>query len=176
MPTQLITADYGNAFTVSFTTEAWFNATAVAKHFGKLPAQWLRLDSTKEYIACLQEFHLCENHTNKQNQFVMTKTGQPQNGGGTWFHPKLAVAFARWLDARFAVWCDLQIEKILHSNTEFAMFSEFIKPITDPIDMRDFEWRKQVICQVIENLKKAQVSSTTTISGEELLAGKGFEK
>jgi len=64
----------------------------------------------------------------------------------------------------------------LHSNTEFDIFAEFIKPITETITLRDFEWRKQVICQVIENLKKAQVSTIMTLSGEELLAGKGFEK
>jgi hypothetical protein len=57
-----------------------------------------------------------------------------------------------------------------------GLLSEFLKPITETIDIRDFEWRKQVICQLIENLKKAQVSTMTTISGEELLAGKGFEK
>lgn len=28
-------------------------------------------------------------------------------------HPKLAVHFARWLDVRFAVWCDMQIDKLL---------------------------------------------------------------
>jgi hypothetical protein len=54
--------------------------------------------------------------------------------------------------------------------------SEFLKPITETIDIRDFEWRKQIICQLIENLKKAQVSTMTIISGEELLAGTGFEK
>lgn len=29
--------------------------------------------------------------------------------GVTYLHPKLAVFFARWLDVRFAVWCDLMI-------------------------------------------------------------------
>lgn len=33
--------------------------------------------------------------------------------GGTWAHPKLAVFFARWLDVRFAVWCDAVIEDII---------------------------------------------------------------
>lgn len=57
-----------------------------------------------------------------------------------------------------------------------GLLSEFLKPITETIDIRDFEWRKQVICQLIENLKKAQVSTMTIISGEELLAGHCFEK
>lgn len=47
---------------------------------------------------------------------VVTKRGAPTNGGGTWLHPKLAVMFARWLDAKFAVWCDLQIGALLRGN------------------------------------------------------------
>lgn len=37
-------------------------------------------------------------------------------GGGTWLHPKLAIRFAQWLDADFAVWCDEQIEHLLHGR------------------------------------------------------------
>lgn len=55
-------------------------------------------------------------------------------------------------------------------------FPEFLKPITEPIDIRDFEWRRDIICLAIENLEKAQVSKMMTLSGKELLAGKGFEK
>ena len=36
--------------------------------------------------------------------------------GGTWLHPKLAIVFARWLNTKFAVWCDLKIEAILHGG------------------------------------------------------------
>jgi len=54
--------------------------------------------------------------------------------------------------------------------------SEFLNPITEPISMEDFNWRKDVICRAINNLKKAQVSKMITISGEELLAGECFEK
>ena len=32
---------------------------------------------------------------------------------GTWLHPKLAVAFARWCDIDFALWCDEQIEALI---------------------------------------------------------------
>lgn len=109
----IITTQYTDSFSVDFTSEAWFNATEVAKHYGKRPNDWLNLESTKEYMACLVEFHLPEKMVNKKNQLVITKTGKAINGGGSWFHPKLAVAFARWLDVRFSIWCDLQVEKIL---------------------------------------------------------------
>ena len=35
------------------------------------------------------------------------------HAGGTWAHPKLAVFFARWLDVRFAVWCDSVIDELI---------------------------------------------------------------
>lgn len=60
------------------------------------------------------DFQIGDNPTFDKNQLVKVKKGSSVNGGGTWFHPKLAVAFARWLDVKFAVWCDMQIEKILH--------------------------------------------------------------
>jgi len=170
MATQLITAQFGT-MPVFFQTDGFINATAIAKQFNKVPKDFLRTKTTQEYIKAVGQICLTE-----QNQLVIIKQGGSQEEQGTWLHPKLAIFFARWLDARFAVWCDLQIEKILHSNTEFDIFAEFIKPITETITLRDFEWRKQVICQVIENLKKAQVSTIMTLSGEELLAGKGFEK
>lgn len=49
----------------------------------------------------------------KTTGLVSTKAGR---GGGTWVHPKLAVAFARWLDVRFAVWCDLHIDALLRGE------------------------------------------------------------
>ena len=80
--TNLIVKDYdnsGNILKVSFTTDAYFNATAVAKAFGKRPYDWLELDVTKEYI-----FELRSQTVHQQNQWVITKNGSPENGGGTW--------------------------------------------------------------------------------------------
>lgn len=57
-----------------------------------------------------------------------------------------------------------------------AGFPEFLNPITEPITLADFNWRRDAICRAIQNLKKAQVSTMMMISGEELLAGTGFEK
>ena len=49
-----------------------------------------------------------------RNQLVIVKHGG--NNRGTWLHPKLAVHFARWLDPKFAVWCDEQIEALLNGK------------------------------------------------------------
>lgn len=114
MTTQLVSLQYNDQISVDFTNDVWFNATAVAKNFGKLPNEWLRLESTQDYIQKLTNFLLRENPAIKNDEFSLLKTQRGRHNSGTWFHPKLAVAFARWLDTDFAIWCDMQIEKLLH--------------------------------------------------------------
>lgn len=104
----VISLDY-NGLDVGFTPDGWFNATAAAERFGKRPVDWLALDSTQDYIATLADISNCE-----KSSLLKTRRGRHQ--GGTWLHPKLAVAFARWLDTRFAVWCDLQIDSLIRGN------------------------------------------------------------
>lgn len=104
----VIALDY-QGVSIGFTEAGWFNATMAAGAFGKRPADWLALDSAKDYIECLTEIFNCE-----KSSLLKTKPGRHQ--GGTWMHPKLAVAFARWLDVRFAVWCDLQIDGLLRGT------------------------------------------------------------
>jgi len=123
----------------TFTGEGWFNATQAASRFGKEPYMWLRQRETVEYIAALAEINGNSDFVEEFNKiielsstsslsqskllalvkktgFVRTKAGSPETGGGTWLNPKLAVVFARWLDVRFAIWCDLQIDKILRAS------------------------------------------------------------
>ncbi len=104
----LISLNY-QGFEVGFTGDGWFNATAAAESYGKRPVDWLALDSTKEYITTLAEISKCE-----KSSLLKTKRGR--YNGGTWMHPKLGVAFARWLDVRFAIWCDLQIDGLIRGN------------------------------------------------------------
>jgi hypothetical protein len=106
----LITVEY-QSLAVSFTDDGWFNATDVAAKFGKRPVDWLRLDSTKEYINALRE-----TFSEVRNFHITRKGNSKRFAQGTWLHPKLAVAFARWLDVRFAVWCDAQIDAILRGT------------------------------------------------------------
>ena len=112
-----------DSISVDFTNDAWFNATKVAKNFGKLPNDWLRLDSTKEYIEKLEEILIRENPAFRKEENSLQKTTKGKYGGGTWLSPKLAVPFARWLDVGFSIWCDMQIEKILHP------FQPSLKPL-----------------------------------------------
>lgn len=100
MTTPLITKTHnGHAFT--FRADGWFNMTKAAQHFGKQLQHFWNSPDTLAYLDAVGK-------TSKSDELVNTRRG---NGGGTWAHPKLAVFFARWLDVRFAVWCDAAIRR-----------------------------------------------------------------
>ena len=90
------------------------NATQMSKPFGKRPADWLRLPSTKEYsdalkrhFSSVRKSHTCE------NELVITVNRAPSKGGGTWMHEDVALEFARWLSPEFAIWCNDRIKELL---------------------------------------------------------------
>ena len=105
---------FGN-IPVSFRDDGYLNATMIASHFGKLPKDYLKSEQTQQYISTLAEkLSVRRKILTKENQVVIVKRGGIEQG--TWLHPKLAVHFARWLDPKFAVWCDEQIEQILSGS------------------------------------------------------------
>jgi hypothetical protein len=104
---KIVKADFDGSV-MSFTAEAWFNATEAADKYGKRPVDWLNQDGTREYITTLADMLKCE-----PGSLLKTKRG---NNGGTWMHPKLAVVFARWLDTRLAIWCDMQIDRLIRGH------------------------------------------------------------
>ena len=135
---KIIQADF-NGQAMHFTTDAWFNATKAAAHFGKEPGDWLRQRETVEYLSVLAAYQGNSGFVEELNSinalpstsaasqakllklsklsgYVRTKAGSPANGGGTWLHPKLAVRFAQWLDVRFAIWCDMQIDGLIRGH------------------------------------------------------------
>lgn len=137
---KIIQADF-NGQRLHFTSDAWFNATEAASHYGKEPGDWLRQRDTVDYLVALASYHGNSDFVEefnaisglpsssaasqsrllklaKQSGYVRTKAGNPQNGGGTWLHPKLAVRFAQWLDVRFAIWCDMQIDSLIRGTTQ----------------------------------------------------------
>lgn len=125
---------------IRFNRDGWINATAAAAVFGQEPRDWLRLHETECYMRALAkhlgipfEPKMVERKQSKKVQggksgfrpelsncagLVVTRRGAAANGGGTWLHPKLAVAFARWLNVDFAVWCDLHIDALLRGEAE----------------------------------------------------------
>lgn len=110
---------------VRFNSDGWINATDVAKREGRRLDKWLSTQETQDYIAALGR-HL---NTPEKGDLIHTVRGR---NGGTWLHPKLAVAFARWMSADFAVWCDLHIDALLRGElTEKQQFEQACKLLGD---------------------------------------------
>lgn len=111
---QVQSFNFGN-IAVSFRADGFLNATAIASHFGKQARDYLKTEQTQQYITALAEnLSVKTKILTKENQIVIVKRGGSEQG--TWLHPKLAVHFARWLDPKFAVWCDEQIEALLNGK------------------------------------------------------------
>ncbi len=154
-----------SGITINQDSEGRFCLNDLHKAAGKdqkhRPKYWLENQQAKELVA------------------ELSKGGIPpilvKQGLGTFVVKPLVYAYAMWISPAFNLLV-INTYDTLVTGTLTDTLTEFLKPITEPIDIRDFEWRKQVICQLIENLKKAQVSTMMIISGEELLAGHCFEK
>jgi hypothetical protein len=108
MKTNVIKLDY-HGLNVGFTEDGWFNATEAGAKFGKRVADWLENQDTQDYMAALAR------HLNMPDLAHLIRAKRGRNGG-TWLHPKLAVAFGRWLSPDFAAWCDTQLDALLRGT------------------------------------------------------------
>lgn len=86
------TYDYeGNSITFRRGDAVMVSATEMAKPFGKTTKDWLRNQSTQEFISTLSAVR----------QILPTDLVVIKQGGngeqGTWFHEDVAMEFARWL-------------------------------------------------------------------------------
>lgn len=124
LPQTLKTVNF-DGLPVAFTENGYLNATMIAKHYGKRVQNYLKSERTQDYIRALNE-HLSEapktasvdddseapKRASQNNLVIVQKGNSHEFEQGTWLHPKLAIDFARWLNPRFAVWCDMQIEQM----------------------------------------------------------------
>lgn len=103
---------------IAYRQDGWFNATQAASKYGKRPIDWLRLDETVSYMAALERSMVKSGKVGSAH-FGLVKTSRGGTSPGTWLHPKLAVAFARWLSVDFAVWCDEQIDGLIRERDDW---------------------------------------------------------
>lgn len=112
--TNIITREF-NGQVFHFREDGYFNMTKAAKAFGKDLSNFMRSPETVEYVEALSV-----NFTDKEIVKVQRGNGLLPNVG-TFGHPKLAVFFARWLDVKFAVFCDMVIDDILNKKAELTI-------------------------------------------------------
>jgi len=103
-----------------FSVDGWINATQTARVFDKDIRLYTRSKQFKEYLEAM-----CDYYGKTEEDFIKTVKGgdlsDVQNlhiAQGTYFHPYLAVPFARWINPRFAVWCDDLMRQILTGEIE----------------------------------------------------------
>jgi len=95
---------YGTEIQVR-STDLYINVTALSKAYEvatgkiKLPGDWLRLEKTKEDIKHLETLE--SNMGKPVFKAVQVFQGAPENGGGTFIHPRLGLRFAMWLSSEF---------------------------------------------------------------------------
>ncbi len=109
----------GHDISVPFTGDAYFNATAAAKPFGKEPKEWLKTENAKRYLEALPEAYGI-----KPDQLVITERGSLEYDGDILMHPKLALVFAGWLSVEFAFWMDMQIYDLCCQDRDAAEVAE----------------------------------------------------
>ncbi|MEY0066804.1 KilA-N domain-containing protein [Providencia rettgeri] len=102
---------------IPFNGDCWVNATAAARHFGKLTKDWLRVSSTKEYIYEVGKELDIEAYNSKEEISPLLVRVEKGRHGGTWIHPELVIEFARWLSPKFARACDRHIKNMLMSQS-----------------------------------------------------------
>lgn len=96
-------------------TDGFINGTAMCVAHGKKINDWFGNDETIELVEALAtDLGLSIKDGISRNsgvmevsaaypQLVISKRGSPENGGGTWLHPDLAIQLAQWCSAPFAI-------------------------------------------------------------------------
>lgn len=113
-----------NGTSITFQVEngdVMVNATDMAKPFDKRTTHWLQNQNTKAFI---EELSAVRNLTPTDLVKVI-------NGGvefGTWMHEDVALEFARWLNPRFAIWCNDRIKELLKHGATALNPEDLLNP------------------------------------------------
>lgn len=100
----------GNQITFNAGDSVMVNATEMAKSFGKLPKDFIRLKSTQEFI---DAYRSARGIILPEISSGLIQTINGGSGFGTWMHEDIALEFARWLNPRFAIWCNDRIKELM---------------------------------------------------------------
>jgi len=85
-----------NGYQIRLREDGYVSLTDMAKATGKLFADWNRLDSTQSLLSVITR-----NMGIPMSQIIQVKVGTKD--GGTYGHPKVAIAFATWCSPEFFV-------------------------------------------------------------------------
>ncbi|MDK7675086.1 KilA-N domain-containing protein [Weeksella virosa] len=90
------------------------NATQMGKVFGKTPKDWLRLESTNEFLNVLKDSQKADMPLGLfDDEKTLVQVVHGGNNRGTWMHEDVALEFSRWLHPKFAIWTNKHIKELL---------------------------------------------------------------
>jgi hypothetical protein len=155
--------------------DGFINATAMCVAHGKNISDWLKLDDTWELVVALADSLGIKPNCHKNGNSVYTrvsasypslafvKRGSPENGGGTWLHPDLALQLAQWCNKPFAIqvsqwlreWLTSRINPIQPDFEEEYIFWQ--RRYGERLTLKD-ELRPELMNLVVIYAKKYRIS------------------
>jgi hypothetical protein len=147
--------------------DGYVNGSAMSKAVGKLIADYLRLKSTKEFLA-----ELSRSMGIPIDQLAYSVTDGPNEARGTWVHPDVAINLGQWCSPRFAVavsqWVrEWTIGKLKPKNmpyhiqrymanrseippTHFSMLNEMIFALIAPLEIAGYTIPDKLVPDISE--------------------------
>lgn len=135
------------------TEELFFNATEMAKPFGKRPDDFWKQTQNREYLDALVTLS-----GGNEDNYIKTKRGGKYQG--TWLHKDLALQFARWLSPMLAVHLDKWTrerltqerdwkQKRIEAKTGFLPMTNAVLHAHDPVKHYHFSNEADMINRIV---------------------------
>jgi hypothetical protein len=139
--------------------ELWFNATEIAKAYGKQPSDYLRLDNTKKYIDAVSF-----KYGISPNKIVDVRQGKY---GGTWLHKLMRWDFGRWISPKFAVLLDAELDRLfedaskwraerLEAKTGYLGLSEAVMKAHNPAAFYHYSTEADMLNRIVFGISAKQ--------------------
>ena len=122
---QMVEIDHKRFAAEILKDNARINLTQMAKPFGKLVKDWLKTDETKAYLEIIA----------KRRKILLADLVEVRKGGtpgtsGTWCNDRhIAIRFAQWLNAEFAIAVDDAILRLMLGEAVYAEPINGVEPV-----------------------------------------------
>ncbi len=107
----IVLHDY-NGFAISQDEDRYVSLTDMAKAAGKYVADYLKIDSTKDYLQELSS----DVNIPLSSLVKVFKGGSGKQG--TWAHPEVAIDFAQWCNVSFRIWANRTLRGVIEQKSE----------------------------------------------------------
>lgn len=91
----------------------------------------------------------------------LVKTVHGGSNQGTWIHQDLVVMFARWLDPRFAFWCDRQIHALLTGHVDEVV--ETMRALKQTLEKKEAHVDGRINALINERFKSTLLSRNYSV-------------